>query len=222
MLDIKVLQKTLNDRFSSLLEKTHLAYGELTVEVLPKYLRDISLVLRDDHHFDFKLLVDVCGVDYLYHGISEWATESTTETGFGRGVDRKAEVQITTKKHRFASVYHLLSLTHNQRIRLRVFLDEADLKLPSVTDIWPSANWFEREAFDLFGIVYEGHPDLRRILTDYGFVGHPFRKDFPISGHVEARYDAKEGRVIYQPVSIPPRVLEPKVIRQDNRYKKEE
>jgi NADH-quinone oxidoreductase subunit C len=119
---------------------------------------------------------------------------------------------------RFAAIYHLLSLTHNHRIRLRVFVNPETLRIPSVMDIWPAANWFEREAFDLFGIIFEGHPDLRRILTDYGFIGHPFRKDFPLIGNVEVRYDATAKRVVYEPVSITPRILEPKVIRRDNRY----
>jgi NADH-quinone oxidoreductase subunit C len=177
--------------------------------------------------------VDVCGVDYLQYGLSEWETEEATLTGFERGVDkgfmtnpgsrdaRNAAFDHEAKavhKPRFASVYHLLSLTLNQRLRLRVLLDEHDLIVPSVMDIWPAANWYEREAFDLFGIIYQDHPDLRRLLTDYGFVGHPFRKDFPLIGNVEVRYDGNLKRVVYDAVSIEPRVLEPKVIRHDNRY----
>lgn len=217
MVDIEVLCANIQKRFGSLIQHTKVACGELTIVVLSADLREISLALRDEKDFDFKLLVDVCGVDYLQYGISEWETESATATGFERGVEQTLK-SLPEIPHRFSSVYHLLSLTNNQRIRIRVFLEEADLKVPSVTDIWPAANWFEREAFDLFGIMYTGHPDLRRILTDYGFVGHPFRKDFPLIGNVEARYDAKLQRVIYEPVSIQPRVLEPKVIRRDSRY----
>jgi NADH-quinone oxidoreductase subunit C len=162
--------------------------------------------------------MDVCGVDYLDYGFSEWATEETTLTGFSRGVESEPKRVIPWHKPRFAVVYHLLSVSLNHRIRLRTFpLGEPPI-VNSVIEIWESANWFEREAFDLFGIMFEGHPDLRRILTDYGFIGHPFRKDFPLIGNVEPRYDAAEQRVIYEPVSILPRTLVPKVIREDNRY----
>ena len=165
------------------------------------------------------MLVDVCGVDYLHYGLADWQTESTTFTGFGRGVTEKPLHEADARKNRFAVVYHLLSLSQNHRIRLRVNLhDDAELMLDSVISVWPAANWFEREAFDLFGILFRGHPDLRRLLTDYGFVGHPFRKDFPLIGKVEARYDSTSKRVVYEPVSIEPRVLEPKVIRHDHRY----
>ncbi len=203
-----------------------LAVGELTLELPRKHLKKLALSLRDEPEFKFELLVDVCGVDYLSYGVSEWETDSTTTTGFERGVvsGLKEQPPEFKEKARFAVVYHLLSIAHNHRLRLRVFVDQAvDEATPivdSVVDIWPSANWFEREAFDLFGILFEGHPDLRRILTDYGFIGHPFRKDFPLSGHVEMRYDAALGRVVYEPVDIEPRVLVPKVIRQDNRYRK--
>ncbi len=216
MTDIEELNAKINTRFSDLIERSVLAYGELTLILHAEHLLEVAKSLRDEPAFDFKLLVDVCGVDYLDYGISEWETETASGTGFERGV-----IENTGQKHtgkRFASVYHLLSLRLNQRIRLKVFLDEHAPLVPSVVDIWPAANWFEREAFDLFGIIYEGHPDLRRILTDYGFVGHPFRKDFPLIGQVEARYDAKERRVVYEPVSIQARVLEPKVIRTDPRY----
>ena len=177
-------------------------------------------MLRDEAAFEFKLLLDICGVDYLDYGLSHWRTESTTATGFSRAVDvsEDAERVYTWDKPRFGVVYHLLSLSHNCRARLKVFLPEADLQLPSVIDIWPAANWYEREAYDLFGIVFNGHPDLRRLLTDYGFKGHPFRKDFPLVGEVELRYDAKQARCVYEPVSIQPRVVVPKVIRNDNRY----
>lgn len=219
MTKIEALHSNITQHFGALIERAVLAYSELTIEVAAAHLREVSFALRDQPEFDFKLLLDVCGVDFLQYGISEWETESATTTGFERGVDRAQFNNPPALKYRFASVYHLLSLTQNQRIRVKVLLDENDLKVPSVVDIWPSANWFEREAFDLFGIVYEGHPDLRRILTDYGFIGHPFRKDFPLIGQVEARYDAVEKRVVYEPVSIQPRVLEPKVIRTDPRYK---
>jgi NADH-quinone oxidoreductase subunit C len=216
MATIEPLQAHLLARFAEKIERSHIACGELTLEIPAQHLKEIALVLRDDPEFDFKLLIDVCGVDYLHYGLSQWETESATYTGFSRGVE--IDPKPSHHKHRFASVYHLLSLTLNHRVRLRVFIDEHNLQIPSVTDIWPAANWFEREAFDLFGIIYVGHPDLRRILTDYGFVGHPFRKDFPLIGNVEARYDAKTRSVIYEPVSIQPRILEPKVIRKDHRY----
>lgn len=224
MADIESLSAKIKERFERLLERVIIRSNELTIEVAAQHLHQICIALRDESEFDFKLLIDVCGVDYLKYGLDEWQTESTTATGFGRGVTRDHVPEDFPSEvfPRFASVYHLLSITHNHRIRIRVFLDEKNLQIPSVVDIWPSANWFEREAFDLFGIVYQGHPDLRRILTDYGFIGHPFRKDFPLIGNVEARYDAKEKRVIYEPVSIKPRILEPKVIRTDPRYKVEE
>ncbi|OGI45027.1 MAG: NADH-quinone oxidoreductase subunit C, partial [Candidatus Muproteobacteria bacterium RBG_16_65_31] len=153
--------------------------------------------LRDAPEFGCAQLIDLCGVDYLYHG------RETDETG------------TSWSGPRFAVVYHLLSLAHNRRLRLRTFLDDELPVVESVVGIWSSANWFEREAFDLFGIVFDGHPDLRRILTDYGFIGHPFRKDFPLIGQVEMRYDPDKGRVVYQPVSIEARVLVPRVIREE-------
>ncbi len=174
------------------------------------------------------MLVDVCGVDYLDYGRDEWRTSSATASGFSRGVDRDTpafpgdadvDVAVYQPPARFAVVYHLLSITHRHRLRLKVFCADDDQPMvPSVIDIWASANWFEREAFDLYGILFTGHPDLRRILTDYGFIGHPFRKDFPLTGNVEMRYDPEKGRVVYQPVTIEPRTLVPKVIRVDNRY----
>jgi NADH-quinone oxidoreductase subunit C len=216
MATVEQLHDRIQARFADKIERTLHACGELTLEIPAQHLRDISIALRDEAEFDFKLLIDVCGVDYLHYGLSQWETESATGTGFERGVETPVVPDMI--KRRFATVYHLLSLHNNQRIRLRVFLDADNLHVPSVTDIWPAANWFEREAFDLFGIVFVGHPDLRRILTDYGFIGHPFRKDFPLIGNVEARYDATLGRVVYEAVSITPRILEPKVIRSDNRY----
>jgi len=218
MIVIEELAAKLNHHAAHLIERSDSALGELTITVSAQHLRALCLLLRDEPDFDFKLLIDVCGVDYLQYGIAEWETQSATATGFERGVKSDAMKDVYRAQPRFASVYHLLSLTNNQRIRLRVWLSETELKVPSVTDIWPAASWFEREAFDLFGIFFDGHPDLRRILTDYGFVGHPFRKDFPLIGNLEVRYDATLGRVVYEPVSIQARVLEPKVIRQDHRY----
>ena len=218
MADLDILNAEINQQLGQYLDRSILAHNELTIEVSREHLRNVCLKLRDESSFDFKQLMDVCGVDYLHYGLGEWETEASTEKGFERGVDREKITNASLTKHRFASVYHLLSLQHNHRLRLRVFLNEEEATLPSVTDIWPSANWFEREAFDLFGIMYEGHPDLRRILTDYGFIGHPFRKDFPLIGKVEARYDGASKRVVYEPCSIKPRILEPKVIRRDNRY----
>jgi NADH-quinone oxidoreductase subunit C len=192
--------------------------GELSYEVRSADLLDVAKRLRDD--FKFEMCMDVCGVDYLEHGRAEWKTENATLSGFSRGVARGMDQAGTgVPGRRFAVVYHLLSIALNQRLRFKVFCpDDAVPVVDSVTPIWASANWFEREAFDLFGILFKGHPDLRRLLTDYGFIGHPFRKDFPLSGNVEVRYDPEKGRVVYQPVTIEPRVLVPKVIRHDNRY----
>lgn len=215
--DAATLHAKINERCSSLIERSHVALDELTLDVSANKLLDLCKLLRDEPEFDFKLLLDVCGVDYLNYGISEWETTSATFTGFSRGVERFRELKENMP--RFAVVYHLLSLKKNHRVRLKVFLPEDAPTIPSVLAIWPSANWYEREAFDLFGIMFTGHPDLRRLLTDYGFVGHPFRKDFPLIGKVEPRYDATTQRVVYEPVSIEPRILEPKVIRDDNRYK---
>jgi len=169
--------------------------GDVTLEVRRERLVEACRALRDDPALAFAQLIDLCGVDYLEYG-------QESPRGPRQGP-------------RFAVVYHLLSLTHNRRIRVRAYPDDEMPLIDSVTGIWNSANWFEREAFDLFGIVFEGHPDLRRILTDYGFVGHPFRKDFPLIGQVEMRYDAEKQRVVYQPVSIEPRVLVPRVIREE-------
>ncbi|HEX3397262.1 MAG TPA: NADH-quinone oxidoreductase subunit C [Steroidobacteraceae bacterium] len=194
--------------------------GELTFEVPAGELKAAAQLLREASALKFEMCMDVCGVDYLSHGRDEWTTETATSSGFSRGVARGSQrAAPVSPGRRFAVVYHLLSLSLNQRLRLRVFCPDDDAPMvDSVTDIWASANWFEREAFDLFGILFKGHPDLRRLLTDYGFIGHPFRKDFPLSGNVEVRYDPEKGRVVYQPVTIDPRVLVPKVIRHDNRY----
>ena len=169
------------------------ANGEITVVVAAADL-DVALrILRDRSELRFEMLIDLCGVDYSTYG------------------------DVPHEGPRFAVVYHLLSLANNWRVRVRVFVpDDAFPVIGSAIEIWPAANWFEREAFDLYGIVFSGHPDLRRLLTDYGFIGHPFRKDFPLSGHVEVRYDPEQGRVIYQPVSIEPREITPRIIREDS------
>ncbi|AHF03201.1 NADH dehydrogenase subunit C [Marichromatium purpuratum 984] len=189
-------------------------FGELTLVVPSERLLDVCLTLRDHEALRFEQLIDVCGVDYAAYGESEWETETASFTGFGRGVDRDPELELDDPK-RFVVAYHLLSLAYNRRLRLRVHAGGAQPMVDSVVDLWPAANWFEREAFDLYGILFRGHPDLRRILTDYGFVGHPFRKDFPLIGQVEMRYDPEQARVVYEPVSIEPRVLVPRVIRGD-------
>jgi NADH-quinone oxidoreductase subunit C len=192
---------------------------EVTYEVEPAQLLPVCLALRDTPELKFEMLMDVAGVDYLHHGRDEWQTESATRSGFSRGRVARTTAPDPNMAGRFAVVYHLLSITHNRRMRLRVkCADTQDPQVDSVIDVWACANWFERETFDLFGIVFRGHPDLRRILTDYGFIGHPFRKDFPLAGNVEVQYDAEKKRVVYQPVSIVPRVLVPKVIRHDHRY----
>jgi len=193
---------------------------EVTLVVPKGQLLAVAEVLRDDPCFRFEQLTDLCGVDYLAYGCSEWATIEATTTGFGRAVERGLDLPAQADERRFAVVYHLLSLTHNRRLRLRVYAEGTRPMVDSLIGIWASADWFEREAFDLFGILFEGHPDLRRILTDYGFVGHPFRKDFPLSGQVEMRYDPDQARVVYEPVSIEPRILVPRVIRADSRYER--
>lgn len=194
------------------------ALNEVTVECDVDKLIKVLLHLRDHPAFAFDQLIDLCGVDYLLYGEYDWETDCASEKGFSRGVESQEARAVVLDKPRFAVVYHLLSTSKNHRLRLKVFVDEACLTVPSAHAIWKSCNWFEREAYDLFGILFDGHPDLRRILTDYGFIGHPFRKDFPVSGHVEMRYDALLKKVIYEPVDIEPRVLVPKVIRSDNRY----
>ncbi len=167
--------------------------------------------------------MDVCCVDYLGYGQVEWLTNDASDSGFSRGVNRETTAQPTDANieagRRFAAVYHLQSISQNVRLRLKVFAPDNDAPIvDSVVEIWNSANWFEREAFDLFGILFRGHPDMRRLLTDYGFIGHPFRKDFPLIGNVEVIYDPDKQRVVYQPVSIEDRTLVPKVIRKDSRY----
>jgi NADH-quinone oxidoreductase subunit C len=215
------LVREITGRFGDRLVRERSRVGERSFEVSADDLIEVVTALRDE--FGFEQLVDVCGVDYLLYGVDEWRAEEATRTGFSRAVDRSTPPEWDDAEPRYAVVYHLLSVSRNKRLRLRVrCADNAYPSVPSVVDVWPSANWFEREAFDLFGVLFDGHPDLRRILTDYGFIGHPFRKDFPLSGNVEVRYDPAKGRVIYQPVSITPRVNVPKVIRpEDNRYRDE-
>ncbi|OGT30125.1 MAG: NADH-quinone oxidoreductase subunit C [Gammaproteobacteria bacterium RIFCSPHIGHO2_12_FULL_35_23] len=220
MVNIDILKQSLSQVLGSLEHELLIAQDEVTLEIGKQHLLMISEQLRDNKLLSFDMLMDVCGVDYLDYGIAEWETQQATSTGFDRGVEHGLDRErvIVWHKPRFAVVYHLLSTVYNYRLRVKVFLTEEDLMVDSVVNIWPAANWFEREAFDFFGILFVNHPDLRRILTDYGFIGHPFRKDFPLSGNVEVRYDATEGRVIYVPVEIEKRVLVPKVIRDDHRY----
>ncbi len=204
------------------------ANGETTIEVLPENWLSVAAILRNDADLRFEQLMDLCGVDYLSWGQVEWDTTDVSAEGFSRGVEGEGPGRFNwagrprsmNVPHRFAAVVHLLSITHNRRLRVRAYCADDDLpSLPSLCEVWKSVNWFEREAFDLFGILFEGHPDLRRILTDYGFVGHPFRKDFPLIGNVEVRYDPEKMRVVYEPVtSVEPRVLVPRTIRDDSRY----
>ena len=219
----EALRAALGDR----IDTVTVEYDEVTLEVSADQLLDVATALRDEH--EFQQLVDLCGVDYSQYGRDEWQTEEASRAGFSRGVDAVSSTgrlqfgddldSVSQQGRRFAAVYHLISYSKNQRLRLRVFAPDDDFPVvPTVTDIWQVANWYEREAFDLFGILFSGHPDLRRILTDYGFVGHPFRKDFPLVGHVEMRYDPERERVVYEPVSIEPRVLVPRVTREDHRY----
>jgi len=221
----EALAESISVRFGDTLGLVGSRCGELTYELDGSNLPGVAQALRDEDDFKFEQLVDLCGIDYLAHGSAEWETESATTTGFSRAAVPKnivPDADTTFAPRRFAVVYHLLSVSLNHRVRLRVYTGtENPPVVPSVVEVWSSANWYEREAFDLFGILFDGHPDLRRILTDYGFIGHPFRKDFPIIGNVEVRFDPNRSRVIYQPVSIENRTLVPKVIRDDNRYQPE-
>jgi len=218
----EILAARIDERFGDQLERIASSCRELTYELNKDDLIKVATALRNEADFGFEMLVDVCGVDYLHYGDVEWETNSASGTGFSRGVEQPSVILDEADEfdaRRFAVVYHLLSIQNNIRLRLRVYTGTANPPIVrSVVDIWNSANWFEREAFDLYGILFEGHPDLRRILTDYGFIGHPFRKDFPVIGNVEVSYDADQGRVVYKPVSIEPRTLVPRVIRDDNRY----
>lgn len=197
--------------------------GDVCIECDPAAWLAVATALRDHPELRFEVLIDLAGVDYLQFGESEWKTQRATGSGFSRGRHAQGETVDSAafggRPGRFAVTVQLLSITHNRRLTLRAFCaDHDEPMLDSLVSVWASANWFEREAFDLFGILFRGHPDLRRLLTDYGFIGHPFRKDFPLIGNVEVRYDPRKQRVVYEPVSIEPRVLVPKVIREDNRY----
>ena len=236
------LAEGVGSRFGDRLQRIESRCGELTFEVASANLVEVCLALRNEPAFAFEQLIDLSGVDYLDYGRDEWNTESATGTGFSRGVARgRGESPLgqgagherihgigaaedldtpglSSSFRRFAVAYHLLSVGTNRRLRLRAYCEAGEPPmLDSVIEVWKAADWYEREAFDLYGVVFRGHPDLRRILTDYGFVGHPFRKDFPLIGNVEVRYDAAKARVVYEPVSIEPRTLVPKVIREDNR-----
>ncbi len=197
MASSEVLLAQAEKQFGESLLETQTLFNELTLIIERASVLAVCQELRDNPVFGFEQLIDLCGVDYSDYG--------------------RTEADSNPPEQRYAVVYHLLSIKNNHRIRLRVFLDNDEPLVASVMQVWRVADWFEREAFDLFGILFEGHPDLRRILTDYGFIGHPFRKDFPLSGHVEMRYDPDKGRVVYQPVSIEPRTLVPKVIREEPR-----
>ena len=224
---MSTLAEQLKSRFADLLAVQE-DRGETTAEVAAGNWLEVCSALRGEEAFAFEQLVDLCGVDYAAYGEGEWATGETSSGGYSRGVTERATGRRAAvvrrygeadRNRRFAAVCHLLSYHHNRRLRLRCFAPDDDLPVvPSLVGIWAGADWYEREAFDLYGIVFEGHPDLRRILTDYGFIGHPFRKDFPLIGQVEMRYDPERGRVVYQPVSIEARVLVPRVIRRDHRY----
>lgn len=221
MSNLNELAERLEKGFGDSLTDLELAFNELGVTVKADQLLSVCTALRDE--YGFEMLIDVAGVDYLHYGATEWATDEASSEGFSRGVKPEtagrftfhdAPGEYTHKGSRFAVAYQLLSIANNQRLRVKTFCEDDDFPVvDSVVDIWSSANWFEREAFDLFGILFKGHPDLRRLLTDYGFVGHPFRKDFPLVGNVEMTYDSEQKRVIYQPVTIEPRVLVPRVIR---------
>ena len=194
---IDTLQTALTTVLGERISKLELALGELTLTVSAAHYLDVAQTLRDHPDLAFEQLLDLCGMDYSRY--------------------KDGAASRFTDGPRYAVVSHLLSISHNWRLRLRVFAVSDDMpQVASINGVWNSANWFEREAFDLFGILFENHTDLRRILTDYGFIGHPFRKDFPTSGHVEMRYDAEQKRVIYQPVTIEPREITPRIVREDN------
>jgi len=227
MTAIEYLSEKLAQTFAGKLQSKTLELGEITIEVSASDYLSVCRKLHDDASFAFEILIDLCGVDYSAYGQDEWKTNATGN-GFSRGVNSAQHGRLKfgdelpeneSDSKRFAVVTHLLSIKNNQRLRIRVFAEDDDYPVvKSLVDIWNGVNWFEREAFDLYGIHFDGHPDLRRILTDYGFVGHPFRKDFPLSGNVEMRYDEEQKRVIYEPVSIEPRVLVPRVIRENGNH----
>jgi len=212
----KSLKAKLEQKLSDVILDCEGRFDELTIHVPAESIVLVCEKLRDE--LGFEQLIDLCGVDYSEYGGSAWETKGASDRGFSRAVDGIGNMEPVSEGYRFAVVYHLLSIQHNQRLRIKVRLDADSPIIDSVTSIWNGADWFEREAFDMFGILFNGHEDLRRILTDYGFVGHPFRKDFPLIGNVEMRYDAEKKRVVYEPVSIEDRTLVPRVIRDDNRY----
>ena len=221
---VERLRARFGERILALVE----AHGETTIEVAPSCYHEVARALRDEPDFHFEQAVDLAGLDFLGYGQDEWDTVDVTSEGYSRGVEGQGPGRFAWDnrpkgvgpERRFAVAVQLLSIRHNHRLRLRAFaIDSAMPVIPSLVDVWVGLDWFEREAFDLFGILFEGHPDLRRILTDYGFVGHPFRKDFPLIGNVEVRYDAEKKRVIYEPVtSVEPRVTVPRVVREDSRW----
>jgi NADH-quinone oxidoreductase subunit C len=258
---LETLAEQISARFGDAVTRVASRCDELTFDVAPGSIVAVSRALRDEPQWSFEQLIDLCGVDYLQYGRTEWNTETATFRGFSRGVSSgtlsreagegggegegsrtltrpagdlsqqagRGEDQQAGRgedrqagpgqEKRFAVVYHLLSVKTNRRLRLRVWCPPGEPPMiDSVIEVWKAADWFEREAFDLFGMLFRGHPDLRRLLTDYGFIGHPFRKDFPLTGNVEVRYDPTKRRVVYEPVTIEPRTLVPRVIREDNRY----
>ena len=212
----KVLLAILADTLNESLLSSSDALGEITIEIPSDDLLTIMRVLKEAQDLQFHQLIDLSAVDYLEYGKADWQTQSASSEGFSRGVGSAGMSDSIEDSRRFCVVYHLLSVAHNYRLRVKCYLNAESPRLHSVADIWPVADWYEREAFDLFGILFDNHPDLRRILTDYGFIGHPFRKDFPLEGYVEVRYDPEKKRVVNQPVSIEPRTLVPKVIREED------
>lgn len=223
----QALLDRLNASFGEALQST-IALDEVTIDVSAAQLSKVGQRLHDEDGFRFTQLIDLCGVDYSAYGVDEWSTETAGGNSFSRGVNEASIGRLSfgdaaalpeRDSPRYAVILHLLSIENNVRLRVRCYAPEDDFPVvPSVTGIWACADWYEREAFDLYGILFEGHDDLRRLLTDYGFVGHPFRKDFPLVGNVEMRFDPAKGRVVYEPVTIEPRVLVPRVIRRDSRY----
>jgi NADH-quinone oxidoreductase subunit C len=223
----KATSELFTGRFGDRVSVGETLNGLVSIEVEIDAWLEVCRALRDEEEFSYEQLTDLCGVDYLSYGQSEWETADASTEGFGRAVegmgpgrfDWADRPEADDIKRRFGVVVHLLSFKHNRRLRVRCYApDEGMPIVPTLVEIWSSANWYERETFDLFGIVFEGHPDLRRILTDYGFTGHPFRKDFPLIGNVAVRYDSQKKRVVYEPVEIESRVGVPRVLRKDSRY----
>lgn len=218
---LTTFEAQLTDQLGDAIVSSKIAFNELTITVAASSFRQVCQRLRDK--FQFEILIDLTAVDYLAYGQAEWDTDTSDAGGFARGLSPSSASRFTyddmpetpeMDEPRFEVVVHLLSLANNQRLRVKCFCeDNHQPSIDSLAPVWNGVNWFEREAFDLFGIVFRDHPDLRRILTDYGFVGHPFRKDFPLVGHVEMRYDPEQKRVVYEPVSIEPRVLTPRIVR---------